>query len=625
MQTEFIQAGFEGMTDSFNNKNNGSRIPDDIDLNEAGKEILNAVSRAVETGDFSQLNAKLNRTVGSAAKSAVDAVDSAVDSVADAISGAAQDFMNPGRGYQPGSSGQRGQRAYQQTTPPPTSTSFRGSGNRNTAGNNAGGPNRGPGNSGNRGPGSYAGANAGRAGETMTDQWVRNHNAQTRSQSQQRQAQMDEEMRRKEAQRTPFFNPFTNRSRGKLKSIFGLIGTIGNGVLAGMTLIGLITTAIVTGSSTAVGILILVLNFFLIMLAVFLILLATGKKEQKLTEKYFNYAKFAGSAEYLAIADFARRIGVPAKTLVKDLRAMIKKGFLPSARIDERETTLMLTDNAYKMYLDATDSEAARQRRQQQDFVKQQAANAKKAKQQAADDAAYADLPEDVAAILREGRAYVRDVREINDRIPDTEEMSTKLYRLEDVMNKIFAKVQSDPSLAPSLRRFMSYYLPTTKKLLEAYVDLSNQPGVENITKTKQEIDQAMDTINDAYEKLLNDLFQNDAWDVSSDISVMQTMMAQDGLTEGPAAKAKSGRPAGTPAGKVTEKAREKVPVLAGADSSTGTADSQPRQQAIPMPEAAQPEPAAPTPAQPEPEKEQGIPQPELVFGVPEEARIDEE
>ncbi|MBP3217571.1 MAG: 5-bromo-4-chloroindolyl phosphate hydrolysis family protein, partial [Lachnospiraceae bacterium] len=444
--------------------------------------------------------------------------------------------------------------------------------------------------------------NTGRAGETMTDQWVRNHQAQTRSQSQQRQAQMDEEMRRKEAQRTPFFNPFTNRSRGKLKSIFGLIGTIGNGILAGMTLIGLITTAIVTGSSPAVGILVLVLNFFLIMLAIFLFLLVSGRNEQSLTDKYFKYSKFAGSAEYLAIADFARRIGVPAKTLVKDLRAMIKKGFLPSARIDERETTLMLTDNAYKMYLDATDSEAARQRRQQQDFVKQQAANAKKAKQQAADDAAYADLPEDVAAILREGRAYVRDVREINDRIPDTEEMSTKLYRLEDVMNKIFAKVQSDPSLAPSLRRFMSYYLPTTKKLLQAYVDLSNQPGVENITKTKQEIDQAMDTINDAYEKLLNDLFQNDAWDVSSDISVMQTMMAQDGLTEGPAAKAKSGRPAGTPAGKVTEKAREKVPVLAGADSSTGTVN-----------------------AQPEPKKEQGIPQPELVFGVPEEARIDEE
>ena len=32
-------------------------------------------------------------------------------------------------------------------------------------------------------------------------------------------------------------------------------------------------------------------------------------------------------------------------------------------------------------------------------------------------------------------------------------------------------------------------------------------------------------------EKLLDDLFQTTAWDISSDISVLQTMLAQEGLT----------------------------------------------------------------------------------------------
>ena len=36
---------------------------------------------------------------------------------------------------------------------------------------------------------------------------------------------------------------------------------------------------------------------------------------------------------------------------------------------------------------------------------------------------------------------------------------------------------------------------------------------------------------NDAFEKLLDSLFEDVAWDISSDISVMKTMMAQDGLT----------------------------------------------------------------------------------------------
>ena len=41
-----------------------------------------------------------------------------------------------------------------------------------------------------------------------------------------------------------------------------------------------------------------------------------------------------------------------------------------------------------------------------------------------------------------------------------------------------------------------------------------------------------MDTLNIAFEKLLDRLFQDQAWDVSSDISVLKTMIAQDGLAE---------------------------------------------------------------------------------------------
>ena len=79
----------------------------------------------------------------------------------------------------------------------------------------------------------------------------------------------------------------------------------------------------------------------------------------------------------------------------------------------------------------------------------------------------------------------------------------------------------------------MSYYLPTTVKLLSAYKELDKQTvDGDNIRNTKKEIEDALDTINDAFEKLLDSMFQDMAWDVSSDISVMQTMLAQDGLTE---------------------------------------------------------------------------------------------
>ncbi len=110
--------------------------------------------------------------------------------------------------------------------------------------------------------------------------------------------------------------------------------------------------------------------------------------------------------------------------------------------------------------------------------------------------------------------------------------MSDKLYRLENIMNRIFEKVKKNPGSADDLHKLMNYYLPTTKKLLDAYVELDKQAGQgENVQQTKAEISTAMDTINEAFEKLLDSMFQDMAWDISSDISVMKTMMAQDGLT----------------------------------------------------------------------------------------------
>jgi methyl-accepting chemotaxis protein len=88
-------------------------------------------------------------------------------------------------------------------------------------------------------------------------------------------------------------------------------------------------------------------------------------------------------------------------------------------------------------------------------------------------------------------------------------------------MNRIFAQIKKDPSSADELQKLMDYYLPTTKKLLNAYVELYSQPDLDNIRQTKREIETAIDTINEAFKNLLDSMFQDMAWDISSDISVI--------------------------------------------------------------------------------------------------------
>ena len=100
-------------------------------------------------------------------------------------------------------------------------------------------------------------------------------------------------------------------------------------------------------------------------------------------------------------------------------------------------------------------------------------------------------------------------------------------------MARIFTEAEKDQDIVDDLRKMMSYYLPTTRKLLDAYCELSEQPVQgENIETTKREIEAALDTLNDAFGRLLDSLFEEKAWDISADISVLNTMLAQEGLTK---------------------------------------------------------------------------------------------
>ena len=303
----------------------------------------------------------------------------------------------------------------------------------------------------------------------------------------------------------PFFMRKVPRHNGAGAIIFGSLGSV---ILMPSALVALLA------SGSFVGAVIPLLAFAFCAYQIF-----RGVKKLNLTKAFYEYGQMVGNAEYVEVSKLASRCFKSDKQVLKDLKEMIKAEYLPRARFDSEEKTLMITDNAYSLYIGAEKDKLEREKRELQKDAE------KKAELQG--------VSSEVQSILTEGDDYIKFVRKINDAIPDTEEMSNKLYRLEEIMNKIFSQVKKDNQSAGELHKLMNYYLPTTRKLLAAYVELEKQPEAgENIVQTKAEISQAMDTINMAFEKLLDSMFQEMAWDISSDISVMKTMMAQDGLTE---------------------------------------------------------------------------------------------
>ena len=135
-------------------------------------------------------------------------------------------------------------------------------------------------------------------------------------------------------------------------------------------------------------------------------------------------------------------------------------------------------------------------------------------------------------AFLLEGERGVAEMNRLNDNIPD-ERLSERIFKLTELTGKICAVVKANPQKLPRAKRFVNYYLPTTIKLLGVY-DRMGQQGVDgdNISGSMRKIEDILDSIVSAYEKMLDSMFSEEAMDVSADISVMETMLAREGFED---------------------------------------------------------------------------------------------
>lgn len=139
---------------------------------------------------------------------------------------------------------------------------------------------------------------------------------------------------------------------------------------------------------------------------------------------------------------------------------------------------------------------------------------------------------EDADAVLRQGRTYLERIRAANDAIPGAQ-VSARISRIEEVTERILAYVARYPAKAGLVRRFLGYYLPTLLKLLETYAGMDKERvRGQNIQRTMGEIEQILDVIVPAFEKQLDNLYADQALDITTDITVLEGMLAREGLAQ---------------------------------------------------------------------------------------------
>lgn len=285
------------------------------------------------------------------------------------------------------------------------------------------------------------------------------------------------------------------------KTVFGGVMTMGLtvGSVAALFTAGLLGAAIPTA-----------------LLAISGWMLYSGIGTMKTVSRFRTYRRLLGKKTQCALDRLARAVGKDEAFVRRDVKKMIGSGYFLEGHLDHEQRHLIVSDETFRQFEEARlQLEQTRQR-------------------QAAEQArAAADKPDPrVQEVLDRGNAFIAQIRKCNDDIPG-EEVSAKIDRMEQTVRRIFDRVRVHPEVVPDLKKLMDYYLPMTVKLLKAYADMDAQPVQgETIQNSKREIEATLDTLNLAFEKLFDELFQDTALDISSDITVLNTMLAREGLTE---------------------------------------------------------------------------------------------
>lgn len=291
------------------------------------------------------------------------------------------------------------------------------------------------------------------------------------------------------------------------------------------TLVAALTPAVVGAPGVATTTILGILT------AGFAALLGFGVRNLRRASKLKALQRAVDQREAVTFDDLAARMQVSPKAALSTSRTLIKGGYLPEGRIDDENTTLMVTENAYHQY-------RRFQQSQRQTLAEREAAEAARAAEAAARAAHEQDISERLTpeqrAFVARGRDYVRQMDELNAAIDDAA-VSERISAIQEVVGRILARAEEEPAVIAGLDRLTAYYLPTTVKLLDAYDRLEEEPiQGENISSSRSEIERTLDVLHSAFEKLFDDTYQDLSLDVSADISVLHAMLAQEGLTEGP-------------------------------------------------------------------------------------------
>lgn len=240
-----------------------------------------------------------------------------------------------------------------------------------------------------------------------------------------------------------------------------------------------------------------------------------GGRVKKRTERFNKYAEILRSKNYSEIKTLAEAVSKKNKYVVRDLENMMELAMFKEGHISDDKSYFMLGNEVYQEYLNSLKSYSEREKAESlHENISQDASNS------------------ELKKVIDSGEKYITEIDTINYSLRGND-ICPKISEMSSVTKNIIDTVRNNPDKLPLVKKFFNHYLPISLKLINSYKELNDQTiEGENIRKAKNEIEISINLINTAFKKLLDNLFEDVVLDVSSDISVLETLFNQEGLTD---------------------------------------------------------------------------------------------
>lgn len=139
---------------------------------------------------------------------------------------------------------------------------------------------------------------------------------------------------------------------------------------------------------------------------------------------------------------------------------------------------------------------------------------------------------ESVKKTLDKAKDESKDIYNMRNKIED-EDLKKHIINISTSANKIISTIENEPKKIRKIANFFDYYLPVTLSIIKRYDEienqnLSSQEMKEFISSTKLMLKSA----DEAFNKILERLYQNDMINIDADMKVFNSMLKADGYDD---------------------------------------------------------------------------------------------